>query len=119
MTHATDLFPLTWMPTTVTPADLETYGAAPAEVGGVRVALYAVDDQFYATADLCTHGHGSLSEGFLDGEIVECPLHQGLFNVKTGEAVGAPCTVAVKTYPVKLQDGALHVALRLGEDGAP
>ena len=56
--------------------------------------------------------HGRKTEiDYLNGELIECPLHQGTFNVKTGAAVGAPCTVAVRTYPVKLQDGVLHVGM--------
>ncbi len=101
---------VTWMPT-VAPAELEQYGVAQAVVGGTKIALYAVDGDYYATADLCTHGAASLADGYLDGELIECPLHQGTFNVKTGAAVGAPCTVAVRTYPVKLQDGVLHVGM--------
>lgn len=101
---------MTWQPT-LPPSDLEQYGVAQAVVGGLKVALYAVDGEYYATADLCTHGAASLADGYLDGDLIECPLHQGTFNVKTGAAVGAPCTVAVKTFPVKLEDGLLHVGV--------
>ena len=101
---------LTWQPT-LPPSDLEQYGVAQAVVGGTKIALYAVDGEYFATADLCTHGAASLADGYLDGELIECPLHQGTFNVKTGAAVGAPCTIAVITYPVKLEDGLLHVGM--------
>jgi naphthalene 1,2-dioxygenase system ferredoxin subunit len=101
---------LTWQPT-LPPSDLEQYGVAQAIVGGVKVALYAVDGEYFATADLCTHGAASLADGYLDGELIECPLHQGTFNVKTGAAVGAPCSVAVKTFPVKLENGLLHIGV--------
>ncbi|HEY0926125.1 non-heme iron oxygenase ferredoxin subunit [Brevundimonas sp.] len=101
---------LTWQPT-LPPSDLEQYGVAQAIVGGVKVALYAVDGEYFATADLCTHGAASLAEGYLDGELIECPLHQGTFNVKTGAAVGAPCSVAVKTFAVKLENGLLHIGV--------
>ncbi|MEN5362725.1 non-heme iron oxygenase ferredoxin subunit [Brevundimonas intermedia] len=101
---------LTWTPT-VAPSALEQYGVAQAIVGGTKIALYAVDGDYYATADLCTHGQASLADGYLDGDLIECPLHQGTFNVKTGAAVGAPCTVAVRTYPVKLENGVLHVGM--------
>ena len=84
---------------------------AQAVIGGLKIALYAVDGEYYATADLCTHGAASLADGYLDGDLIECPLHQGTFNVKTGAAVGAPCTVAIKTFPVKLEDGLLHVGV--------
>jgi naphthalene 1,2-dioxygenase system ferredoxin subunit len=101
---------LTWQPT-LPPSDLEQYGVAQAIVRGVKVALYAVDGEYFATADLCTHGAASLADGYLDGELIECPLHQGTFNVKTGAAVGAPCSVAVKTFPVKLENGLLHIGV--------
>jgi nitrite reductase/ring-hydroxylating ferredoxin subunit len=101
---------LTWQ-ATVPASDLEQYGVAQAVIGGLKIALYAVDGEYYATADLCTHGAASLADGYLDGDLIECPLHQGTFNVKTGAAVGAPCTVAIKTFPVKLEDGLLHVGV--------
>ena len=101
---------LTWQPT-LPPSDLEQYGVAQAVVGGLKIALYVVDGEYFATADLCTHGQASLSDGYLDGELIECPLHQGTFNVKTGAAVDAPCSVAVRTFPVKLEDGVLHVGM--------
>jgi naphthalene 1,2-dioxygenase system ferredoxin subunit len=73
------------------------------------VALYNVDGQIYATDDNCTHGRASLAEGYLEGDEIECPLHQGVFNVRTGKAVGRPCVVALKTYPVEVEDGLIYV----------
>ena len=106
----TEAATLSWV-ATLAPCDLEEHGVAQAVVNGLKVALYAVEGEYFATADLCTHGAASLSDGFLDGELIECPLHQGTFNVKTGEAVDAPCSVAVQAFPVKLQDGVLHVGV--------
>lgn len=90
---------------------LDQYRVAAAVVGGIKVALYAVDGDYYATAALCTHGQASLADGYLDGELIECPLHQGTFNVNTGAAVDAPSTVSVRTYPVKLENGVRHVGV--------
>lgn len=104
----TDTAALTWV-ATLPPSALEEHGVAKANVNGINVALYAVEGEYFATADLCTHGNASLADGYLDGDLIECPLHQGTFNVKTGEAVDAPCSVAVRTFPVKLEDGVLHV----------
>jgi nitrite reductase/ring-hydroxylating ferredoxin subunit len=70
---------------------------------GEPVCLYNVAGTIYATHDVCTHGQASLADGFVDGEEIECPLHQGRFHIPTGKAVGAPCTVDVKTYPVKVE----------------
>ena len=72
-------------------------------LGGEPVCLYNVAGTIYATHDVCTHGQASLADGFVDGEEIECPLHQGRFHISTGKAVGAPCTVDVKTCPVKVE----------------
>jgi nitrite reductase/ring-hydroxylating ferredoxin subunit len=69
-----------------------------AEIGDEAVAVFLVDGNYYVTQDLCTHGPGSLAEGYVDGAEVECPFHQGRFNILTGEACSAPCTVALKTW---------------------
>jgi naphthalene 1,2-dioxygenase system ferredoxin subunit len=106
----TDVATLSWA-AAQPPSARDEHGVAKAVVNGLSVALYVVDGEYFATADLCTHGQASLSDGYLDGELIECPLHQGTFNVKTGAAVDAPCSVAVRTFPVKLQDGVLHVGI--------
>lgn len=73
---------------------------------GRRVAVYLVADNVYATDDRCTHGNSSLTEdGCLEGHIVECGMHLGTFDVRTGLAVGPPCTKALRTYPVEIRDG--------------
>lgn len=73
---------------------------------GRRVAVYLVEGQVFATDDLCSHGQSSLAEdGCLDGYIVECGMHLGTFDVRTGEAVGPPCVKALRTYPVEIRDG--------------
>ena len=75
---------------------------------GRRVAIYNVDGTLYATDDLCTHGHASLSDdGTLEGCIIECGLHLGAFDVRTGAPVATPCTKALQTYPIQIRDGAV------------
>ncbi len=66
---------------------------------------------FYATDARCTHGFADLAEGILDGDIVECTLHFGAFNVRTGKAVQAPCFVDLKTYRTEVKDGQVFVDL--------
>ncbi len=84
-------------------AEVKERGVVGAEVGGEDIALYWVDDNVYATHDVCTHAFARLSEGYLDGDCIECPIHQALFNVKTGEAVTPPAYTPVKTYPCKIE----------------
>jgi p-cumate 2,3-dioxygenase ferredoxin subunit len=77
---------------------------------GGKVAIYNVDDTYYVTSDLCTHGESSLSEeGILDGAIVECGWHMGTFDVRTGAPTGRPCVVALKTYSVTVADGLVQI----------
>lgn len=79
------------------------------QVAGKEVALYGVDGEVYATDNICTHGHARLCDGFLEGTEIECPLHQGKFDVRTGKAMCAPLTEDIRTYPVKIENGRVFV----------
>lgn len=81
------------------------------EIGGRDIALYSVDGEIYASDNICTHGHARLCDGFLDGHEIECPLHQGKFDVRSGKALCAPLTEDIRTYPVKIEDGRVFLAL--------
>jgi naphthalene 1,2-dioxygenase system ferredoxin subunit len=83
-------------------------------VDGRELAFYGVDGAIYATDNICTHGHARLCDGFLDGTAIECPLHQGKFDVRSGKALCAPLTVDLRSYPVKIENGRVFVDL-----GAP
>ena len=79
------------------------------ETEDLVVAVFNLDGQFYVTDDACTHGPGSLSEGFIEDDIVECNFHNGQFNIRTGEVVSPPCMVPVRTYPTIVEDGSVHI----------
>ena len=79
--------------------------------GGHDIALYGVDGEVYATDNFCTHGHARLCEGFVDGHEIECPLHQGKFELTTGKAICAPVTEDIAVYPVKVEGGKILVEL--------
>lgn len=70
---------------------------------GRDVALYKVEGEVFATDNLCTHGNARLSDGFLEDGQIECPLHQGRFCVKSGEALCAPLTENIRVYPVRIE----------------
>ena len=90
-------------------SEVEDKKMADCEVLGEEIALYWVDDTVYATHNVCTHAFARLSEGFLDGDCIECPIHQAMFNVKTGEAVAPPAYTAVKTFPCRIEGGDILV----------
>jgi len=72
---------------------------------GRTLAVYHVDGEYFATDDLCTHGDASLSEGEIEEGRILCPYHMGSFDIRTGEAVAAPCSIAIRTYRVTVADG--------------
>jgi naphthalene 1,2-dioxygenase system ferredoxin subunit len=81
------------------------------QVGGKEIALYEVAGEVFATDNICTHGHARMSDGFLEGREIECPLHQGKFDVCTGQALCAPLTDHIKTYAVRIENMRVMVKL--------
>jgi nitrite reductase/ring-hydroxylating ferredoxin subunit len=75
------------------------------EKDGLTLAVFNVDGEFYVLDDQCTHGPGSLSEGYIEGDVVECNFHNGQFNIRTGEVVMPPCMIPMKTYPTSVENG--------------
>ena len=74
-------------------------------------AIYrTADDAYYATQGLCTHAQVHLSGGFVMGHIIECPKHNGRFDLRTGQAKGAPACVDLKTFPVKVEAGRVFLS---------
>ena len=81
--------------------------------GPKTFAIYRTDDdRYFATDGLCTHEQVHLADGLVMGAIIECPKHNGRFDLRTGAAKGAPVCVNLTTYPVKVEDG--RVFLNLG-----
>jgi nitrite reductase/ring-hydroxylating ferredoxin subunit len=72
------------------------------EVGDHRLAVFNLGGEFYVTDDECTHASASLADGMLEDGIIECSLHFGAFDVKTGEVKAPPCSFALRTYKVVL-----------------
>lgn len=89
--------------------DVPDAGTLLVAVDGERVCLYNLAGKIYATQDTCTHAQASLAEGFVDGEHIECPLHQALFHIPTGKVVSAPATEDLRVYPVKIEGGKVCV----------
>jgi len=86
-------------------AEVAPGNALKVETGGLALAVFNVDGEFFVTDDLCTHGPGSLSEGYIEGDVVECNFHNGQFNIRTGEVVSPPCMAPIKTYNTFVEDG--------------
>ena len=80
-------------------------------VQGLDIAFYRVGGEVFATSDICTHAQARLCEGFLEGHEIECPLHQGRFDIRSGKALCAPLTDDLRVYPVKIEGGRVYIAL--------
>jgi nitrite reductase/ring-hydroxylating ferredoxin subunit len=76
---------------------------------GKRLIIYKTRIGYFATDRRCTHQAADLMRGYFDEDIVECPVHQGRFNVCTGAALSAPASTPLKTYPVRTEDGKVFV----------
>jgi nitrite reductase/ring-hydroxylating ferredoxin subunit len=76
---------------------------------GKRLIIYKTRSGYFATDRRCTHQAADLMRGYFDEDIIECPVHQGRFNVCTGAALSAPASTPLKTYPVRTEDGKVFV----------
>ncbi len=90
-------------------ADVDEGTAIRVETGDLILAVFNLNGAFYVIDDTCTHGPGSLSEGPICGDVVECDFHNGSFNIKTGEVVEPPCMIPIKTYKTSVEGDALFI----------
>ena len=91
--------------------DVAVGEALKVEKDDLVLAVFNVDGEFYVTDDACTHGPGSLSEGYIEGDVVECNFHNGAFNIRTGEVVLPPCMIPIKTYKTVVENDTVFVEL--------
>ena len=103
MTTAKKLLPL------CSTADVPHGQGLQVTIDDLALAVFKVGDRYCVIDDHCTHGPGLLSEGEVDGEIVECNFHHGVFNIRTGQVVGPPCMVPVRTYYAEVREGRIYI----------
>lgn len=91
-------------------ADLDENSLKRVEVDGVPICLARLSgEQVFAIADVCSHEEVELSDGYLEGQDVECPAHGSRFDVTTGEVSGLPAEHPVATYPVSVDGGEILI----------
>jgi nitrite reductase/ring-hydroxylating ferredoxin subunit len=90
-------------------AELEPGMAVRVHADGTPIAVFNIEGSYYAIADTCTHEEASLSEGYVDEDIVECPKHGAMFHIPTGEVRSLPATKSERTFPTVVEDGDLFV----------
>lgn len=90
--------------------DVPEDGTLGVETSGRSICLYKLSGNIFATDNKCTHGDADLSDGLIqDGCLIECPLHEGTFDIRSGKAASAPCTQDIRTYPVRLEGGGVFI----------
>jgi naphthalene 1,2-dioxygenase system ferredoxin subunit len=92
-------------------ADLMEGEVLGVEAGGRSIALYVTDGSVFATDNICTHAYACLSDGWLDGEVIECPLHAARFDIRTGKVLDPPATEDLKTYPARVVGEEIQIRL--------
>jgi 3-phenylpropionate/trans-cinnamate dioxygenase ferredoxin subunit len=81
------------------------------DVDDRKIAVFRLNDGFYAIEDICTHDGGPLAEGEVEEDVVICPRHGARFSIRTGAALSFPAVTPVETYPVKVEEGDLLIGL--------
>ncbi|MEX3960055.1 non-heme iron oxygenase ferredoxin subunit [Trinickia sp. EG282A] len=89
--------------------DIEDEDVMRFDYAGRTYAIYRVDGDVYASDGLCTHEHAHLSDGFVMGHVIECPKHNGRFDVRDGRPLCAPVCEKLKTYPAKVEGGRILI----------
>ena len=77
--------------------------------GNKTFCIYKLDDGFYATDGICTHEDVHLEDGLVTDDEIECPMHQGIFNIKTGAVIQDPPCEDLRTYAVKLEEEKIYI----------
>jgi len=76
-----------------------------------KIAVFRLEDGFYAIEDICTHDGGPLAEGEIEDHEVICPRHGARFDIKTGTALTLPAVTPVESYPVRVDGNELYIGL--------
>jgi 3-phenylpropionate/trans-cinnamate dioxygenase ferredoxin subunit len=75
-------------------------------------AVYRTPDGTpYATDGLCTHENVHLADGLVMGDQIECPKHNGRFNLCTGKALRAPVCVNLNTWPARIAGAHIEIEI--------
>ncbi len=81
------------------------------ELANKNLAIYQINGKVYCTDNQCTHGNALLSDGIIDGYEIECPFHQGRFDIRDGRVMCDPAEKALKSYPILIEEDRIWVDL--------
>jgi len=92
-------------------ADVKVDEPVACSLGPHEIAVYLVDGAYYATSNICTHASALLTDGFMDGCEIECPLHNARFDVRTGEVLSSPAEVDLETFKTRIVGDQIEVLI--------
>ena len=98
--------------------ELEKNGVTPVRAAGRDYLIYDAPDGLYASLAYCTHQGALLRDGYFDRHLIECPLHQGCFDIRTGEPRGAPATRRLRVVEVRIRGHMVELRVGSGRSGA-
>ncbi|MEG7501865.1 nitrite reductase small subunit NirD [Providencia stuartii] len=81
-----------------------------ARVNDTEIGVFLVDDQYYAMEDVCPHAYALLSQGVVEDGKVECPLHEAVFDIKTGKCLREPGGRDLKTYQTRINNNQIEIS---------
>ncbi len=91
--------------------ELDVEDVMPFDFNGREYAIYHSIDGYFASDGMCTHEEELLADGIVIGNVIECPLHQGRFDVRNGKALSAPVCIDLQTFPVQILEGDIYVQI--------
>lgn len=92
-------------------ARLEPNWVTRVQVGSRMIALYDTPSGVFASLALCNHGGADLCDGYFDEHVIECPLHQGAFDVRDGQPVSAPAVRPMRVFETRVENGVVQVRI--------
>ena len=81
------------------------------EVNDHYIAIFNVDNRYYAIEDVCTHDNGPLAEGYLEGTTIECPRHGARFDITTGKVLSMPAVKDVPRYQLQISGDEIQILI--------
>lgn len=74
-----------------------------------KMAIFQVSDVYHALDDICPHAYALMSDGFVEGDTIECPLHGAIFHIPTGRCMAAPAESDLAVHSVRLDGADIYV----------
>ena len=92
-------------------SDIISNDVTPVTLEPRDLAVFDTDEGVTVSLARCTHGGANLCDGYFDGKFIECPLHQGLFDARTGKAMAAPARVNLRMLESRIEEGMVQILL--------